>query len=354
MRDLVVVGGGPVGLVTALYAARVGLDVVVHEPRAGVVDKACGEGLMPGAVARLADLGVRPEGPRLAGIRYLDGAGHVAEAPFRRSHGLGVRRTRLHAALLERVAEAGVEVRPTAVRKLVDRGDHVFVEGSAARYLVAADGLHSSVRRLVGLERTARAGPTRRRPVPRGRGARRHGLRRHFRVPPWTSFVEVHWSAGAEAYVTPVGPDEVGVAVLSSQRGSFDDHLTGFPALVSRLAGADADTVRGAGPLRQEVLGRVRGRVLLVGDAAGYVDALTGEGIALGAAQAEAAVRAVLAGDPAAYEASARRLGRRHDLLTRGLLVGTRSDLVRRMVVPAAQRLPSVFGAAVDQLARPL
>ena len=47
MRDLVVAGGGPVGLATALYAAHAGLDVVVREPRTGPIDKACGEGLMP-------------------------------------------------------------------------------------------------------------------------------------------------------------------------------------------------------------------------------------------------------------------------------------------------------------------
>ena len=58
MRDLLVAGGGPVGLATALYAARAGLDVAVVEPRDGAIDKACGEGLMPGAVAALADLGV--------------------------------------------------------------------------------------------------------------------------------------------------------------------------------------------------------------------------------------------------------------------------------------------------------
>lgn len=345
MRDVVVAGGGPVGLLTALYAARAGLDVVVHEPRTGVVDKACGEGLMPGAVARLRDLDVHVPGVPLAGIRYLDGSGHVAEAPFRRGPGLGARRTRLHAALLERVAGVGVEVRRAKVCELVERSDHLLVDGTPTRYLVAADGLHSRVRRLVGLDRTTTG------PHP---DRRRHGLRRHFGVAPWSSFVEVHWSPLGEAYVTPVGPDEVGVAVLSTRRAPFDEHLAHFPALLARLGGSHGGVVRGAGPLRQDVVGRVQGRVLLVGDAAGYVDALTGEGIALGAGQAEAAVRAIVAGDPAAYEARARRLGRRHDLLTRGLLLGTRSDLVRRLVVPAAQRLPAVFGAAVDQLARPV
>ena len=109
MRDLVVAGGGPVGLATALYAARAGLDVLVREPRPGPVDKACGEGLMPGAVADLAALGVDPDGHRLAGIRYV-GGGHTAQAPFRRGDGRGVRRTTLHRALSDAVAEAGIKV----------------------------------------------------------------------------------------------------------------------------------------------------------------------------------------------------------------------------------------------------
>ena len=95
MRDLIVAGGGPVGLASALYADRAGLDVVVVEPRDGVIDKACGEGLMPGAVAALAELGVDPDGHPITGIRYLSGS----RSPRRRSGtdsavGCGVRRCR--------------------------------------------------------------------------------------------------------------------------------------------------------------------------------------------------------------------------------------------------------------------
>src|SRR4051794_13018838 len=154
MRDLVVAGGGPVGLATALYAARAGLDVLVREPRPGPVDKACGEGLMPGAVADLAALGVDPAGHRLAGIRYL-GGGRTADAPFRHGDGRGVRRITLHRAMSDAVAEAGVKVVQRAVGEVENHVDHVLVDGEPAGYLVAADGLHSPVRRMLGADRPA-------------------------------------------------------------------------------------------------------------------------------------------------------------------------------------------------------
>ncbi len=339
MRDLLVAGGGPVGLATALYAARAGLDVGVIEPREGTIDKACGEGLMPGAVAALTELGVPLEGHPITGIRYLDGT-REAEAAFRHGAGRGVRRTTLHRALAAAVLSAGVKTDPRAVREVDDRGDHLLVDGEPTRYLVAADGLHSPVRRLVGLDA----------PVA---GHRRYGQRRHVALAPWTSFVEVHWSPSGEAYVTPVGPDRVGVAVLTDERRGLADLLGDFPVLAARLGGAPVEQVRGAGPLRQRSLRRVAGRVLLVGDAAGYVDALTGEGIALGVAQARAAVAAVAAGDPHRYERAWRRLGWRHELLTHGLLAATRHRALRSRVVPAASALPWVFGSAVNQLARP-
>jgi flavin-dependent dehydrogenase len=340
MTDLAIAGGGPVGLAAALYAARAGLEVVLFEPRAGAVDKACGEGLMPGAVAALADLGVRPGGVRFRGIRYVDGQ-HHAEASFRRGTGLGVRRTTLHRALLAAVEENGTKIVDEAVQDVQQDDTGVTVNGFQARYLLAADGLHSPVRRRLGLD----AGPAR---------ARRFGLRTHVAVEPWADFVEVHWSPHAEAYVTPVAPGLVGVALLTSLRAPFGEQLAGFPELQERMAGQETTKVLGAGPLRQRATRRVAGRVLLIGDAGGYVDALTGEGIALGLAQAREAVAAAVASDPQRYEAAWQRVSRRYQLLTRTLLGASRVPAVRRSLVPLASAAPPLFAAAVNELARPV
>lgn len=336
MIDVLVAGGGPAGLATAIGATLAGLEAVVVEPRSVPVDKACGEGVMPAGVAALRALGVDVQGHELHGIRYLDRT-HRAEAGFRDGVGLGVRRTVLHAALHLRAGELGVRMVHGKVGEVRQGADTVTAGGLTARWLVAADGLHSPLRRGLGLD------------LP-GRSPGRYGLRRHYRCAPWTDFVEVHWSRHGEAYVTPVGDDLVGVAILSSDRRGYDDHLSGFPALSAELCGPHAGAVRGAGPLRQRVRGRVAGRVLLVGDAAGYVDALTGEGIALALATAGAAVRCLVAGRPEAYEHAWASLTRRHRLLTSALLAAAVRPRASRLIVPAASRLPSVFAAAVHAL----
>jgi flavin-dependent dehydrogenase len=369
--DVLVAGGGPAGLATAIRCAQAGLSVTVAEPRTGPVDKACGEGLMPAAVARLADIGVRPDGYPLRGIRYVD-ASRRADALFRGCHGLGVRRTTLHTALAVRAGELSVPVLPVRVTSFTqdDRGVTAIVRagtGAAAdevraRYLVAADGLHSALRKACGL-----APPPARHP--------RFGLRRHYRIEPWTDLVEVYWAAEAEAYVTPVAAGLVGVAVLGSRQPSrggqdgsgrpddpsdggagalgsgFEARLTAFPALVDRLDGAiPASDARGAGPLRQDVTRRTSGRVLLVGDASGYQDALTGEGIGAALAHTEVLAACVAADRPGDYERAWRRVSRKSRLLTGTLLWSRHQPLLASRVVPAAQRLPWLFTAIVNQV----
>lgn len=338
MIDLVVAGGGPVGLVAAIHGALNGLEVVVVEPRAHPVDKACGEGLMPDAVAHLQRIGVDPSGVPLRGIRYVAGA-RSARASFSGPPGRGVRRVTLAQALLARTRALDVRVVEGRVETVRQDGGRVEAAGIESRYLIGADGLHSSVRHALRLD------------LPVG-GRRRFGVRQHFAVPAWTDLVEVHWLPDAELYVTPVAERLVGVAVLGQAPLDLATAIARAPALARRLSTATpASRPRGAGPLRRRSSARRVGRTLLVGDAAGYVDALTGEGLRVGFAEAEAAVGAVVAGDPGRYEDQWRSITRSYRWLTNGLLWTTSPSWLRPAVVPAARTLPYAFGAIVDRLA---
>lgn len=339
--DLLVLGGGPVGLGTACFAARAGLSVAVIEQRTDPVDKACGEGVMPTGLGLLAGLDVDPPGWDLSGIRYLQAAGpRSAESRFRHGSGRGVRRTVLHDALGAAADATGVKRVSARPSQVTQHPDRVEVAGVTGRYLAAADGLHSTVSRQYGLDLPRRVRP-------------RYGLRRHYTLQPWSDLVEVYWSDCAEAYVTPLGAEAVGVAVLTDRRGrSFDDWVTQMPRLLERLAGGRvASRTLGAGPLEHNVARRVVGRVLLVGDAAGYVDALTGEGITVGLAAGQELVASVVADRPEDYERRWRAASRRYRTLTRGLLFAAQHRHLRAAVLPAASRLPVVFGRVVDALA---
>jgi len=208
MHDVVIAGGGPAGLAAAIRSARRGFRTLVLERSEGIPDKACGEGLMPRGAEDLERLGVRVPDDRCApfrGIRYLQEDGTILEACFRGRPGVGIRRTALVEALREVAASAGGEVRRGSVVSARPRGDVIDVETDAghieARLVIAADGLHSPLRRAAGLESAAGSGPL------------RFGVRQHFALAPWTDLVEVHWASGVEAYVTPVGPRTVNVAL---------------------------------------------------------------------------------------------------------------------------------------------
>ena len=342
--DVLVVGGGPVGLASAIEARLRGLTVTLLEPRDGAIDKACGEGLMPGALPALARLGVDPPGFTLRGVSYRSltssGVEKRVDHHFHSGEGRGVRRTALHGALSERARSLGVVVVDGKVDALEQDAQSVTAAGIRARYLVAADGLHSTVRRLTGLERPVAV---------RGR---RYGVRRHFHAEPQTDLIEVYWTPTVEAYVTPVGGGVVGIAMLGRKGLDYEGALAAIPRLASLVKGAEpASELRGAGPFRQRTTKRTLGRVLLVGDASGYVDAITGEGIRLGLAQAEDAIASIAGDDPKSYERAWMQRTRDFRALTAGLVAVANSPL-RGAIVPAASALPRVFGAIVERLAR--
>jgi flavin-dependent dehydrogenase len=339
MIDLLVAGAGPVGLVTAIHAAQAGLQVTIIEPRVGTIDKACGEGLMPEALEHLTRIGIDPPGMDFYGIRYISGD-RIAEACFLSGPGRGVRRTALHNSLRQRAEELDIDFVEGRVEEIVQDGSSVGAGGIRSRYLIGADGLHSTVRSQLNLGF-----------VGKNRRYRRYGIRQHFKVAPWSDFVEVYWLHNAEVYVTPVDDRTVGVAILGNAMLNFEDIISLIPRLTQHLTSAKSTSkLRGAGPLRQDVRARSVGRVLLVGDAAGYVDALTGEGLRVGFAEAEAAVGAVVANDPKAYEAEWQRITRSYRWLTNGLLWASSNPIIRPLIVPAAQTLPSVFRRLVNTL----
>ncbi|MFF3619369.1 NAD(P)/FAD-dependent oxidoreductase [Streptomyces sp. NPDC002467] len=156
---------------------------------------------------------------------------------------------------------------------------------------------------------------------------------------------------GCEAYVTPLGPRQVGIAILTSEQLPYDAQLSRFPVLESRLSTARRTPVRGAGPLRQHARCRVAGRVLFVGDAAGYVDALTGEGLSLALLGAAELVRCLSADRPQEYERAWCRLSRGYRTLTRSLLWARNQPRLAPLITPTAARFPGLFRHAVNLLA---
>jgi menaquinone-9 beta-reductase len=290
--DAVVVGAGPAGSTTAALLAARGCRVAVVDRATFPRPKPCAEYLNPDAVGALDRLGVRAEveahaPARILGMRVIAPCGADAVGRFGTTHGLALRREHLDVLLVERAARRGAEVITGATVERIGppgpRGRMVeWRTGGAraaveARLVIGADGLNSRAARLLG-------------PMRRGR-PRRAALVAHYEG--------VTGMRGlGEMFVTPLG--YVGIAPLDrglvnvsavwnlarAPRDTADplawlaSQVAGVPELAERLRGARrVGPLLGAGPFATRPARVVGDRLLLVGDAAGFFDPFTGDGV---------------------------------------------------------------------------
>jgi len=336
--DVFVIGGGPAGLAAAIAAQQRGLSVTVADGTLPPIDKACGEGMMPVTLAALSELGVnaRPEhGFLFRGIRFLENDEEVC-GEFPQGPGLGIRRTILHEWLIHRAIQCGVRMFwQTPVTGITPAGVHLQREFVQARWIVGADGSGSRVRAWAGLDR-ARV------------QEQRFAVRRHYRLPPWSEYVEIYWAEKRQAYVTPISREEVCLVVMADT--VEDAEVEGFfkrcPELAEHLAGADISSrERGAVTLMHALHSVHAGNVALVGDASGGVDAITGEGLRLAFRQAIELAEAMRVNDMPSYARAHRNLARKPVLMGSLLLNLGRNAHLRQRAFRALAEQPPVFAS---------
>lgn len=330
--DVLVIGGGPAGLAAAIAARLKGFDVAVIDAARPPIDKACGEGVLPGGVEALRRLGVplaNEDAFPFRGIRFVDRGGSL-EAPFQGRNGLALRRTRLHAILTSRASELGIRL--FWGTRVTDISSHPF-----RQWIIGADGINSAVRRAANLDASTTH-------------TMRFGFRRHYRLPPWTDFVEVYWGVRCQIYVTPVSHEEIGLALLTrDSHVRLDDALQQFPELQRRLRSAKtASAARGGVTVSRHLLSVIRDRTALIGDASGSVDAITGDGLSLAFRQAIALSEALSSGDFASYKTEHRRLARQPAFMGRLLLLLDRFPRLRRRVFGLFALEPAILAKLVE------
>lgn len=322
--DALIVGAGPAGSALAAGMGRAGARVLLveraHHPR----PKACAEYASPRVVEELARIGL-PRHALADDAVALDGmhihtARHEVRIAYADRRGprraWGVDRRRFDALLARHAAESGADLREgvavVALTEATGRVDGARVrnlesgreEPISADWVIGADGARSTIAHLTGVERPVRF-------------PRRLGLVAHYAgVADLTDHGEMH--VGADWYVglapTPGGELNVGMALplLDGGRSAsarFAAAIEGLPAVARRLAGSSRITpIRGAAPIGHRVARAAGPGWLLIGDAAGFVDPFTGEGIHRALRSARAAALALAMTDPvAAYRRERRR-----------------------------------------------
>ena len=300
--DVLILGGGPAGLASAIALRQKGIDCLVVEAMGPAIDKGCAEGLMPDALSSLRKLGLNiteQQGHPFRGIRFNNHQHHV-HADFPNGTGIGVRRTKLHGLIADRAREAGVSVSWSSRARLLDsRSALVNGKKISFRYLVGADGQASGVRRWAGLGHVQRESV-------------RFGFRRHYNIAPWSEYVEVHWGAPGQVYVTPVAADSVCVVFITrNPKLAQGDFLKAFPAVAEKLQGVPAmSTLRGGISANRKLRCVANKSVALIGDASGSPDAITGEGLAVSFRQAVSLANAIEREDLEVYNREHQKIGR--------------------------------------------
>ena len=335
--DVFVVGGGPAGLATAIAMRRRGLSVVVADGAVPPIDKPCGEGLMPDGLDALHGLGVtipESEAYPFRGIRFVSD-GRAVAATFPHGVAYGIRRINLHRIMMEEAAASGVTMLwQTVVTGLHPDGVLVGGEPVRARWVVGADGTSSRLRHWAKLDAHQKK-------------ELRFAFRSHYNIAPYTDFMELHWGRSCQIYVTPVAADQICVALISeSPKLRLEEALGEFPELSERLRGVKhASTERGAITVNRKLRRVYRDHAVLVGDASGGVDAITGEGLCLAFRQAALLADCLATGDLARYQREHRKLGRRPALMARLMLMMAKRRFLRERTMRAFESNPERFAA---------
>ncbi len=333
--DVFIAGGGPAGLAAAIAARRKGLDVIVADGAHYPIEKACGEGLMPGTAQALRELGVeirKEDGHEFHGIQFVDEKRRV-QAEFPGAPAIGMRRRKLHERMAQAAEKAGATLLWNApVTGIQVHGVHAGGRFYGARWIIGADGSQSRIAKWSGLASSF---------APK----RRFATQQHFRIAPWSEHVEIYWGAQSQAYVTPVAETEICVAMLSRYpHVRMDALLAEHPSLASKLQGIAASTAQRGAVTGTHRLRRVsKSNVLLIGDASGTVDAITGEGLRLCFEHALAAVDAIVSGDLRAYERRHKKIAQRPGRMSALLLLLDRRPTVRERVFRAFAEAPQIF-----------
>ncbi len=307
-RAVTIVGAGTAGLTCALILARRGIDVFVVDAAARIERSVCGEYLCPAGVSTLEELDVMPlvEGaPPVLGMRLVSPAGRVVRSHFPRDgrHGVGLSLDKQ--AFLERLADAVVEAggrirfgwRVDSIQRL-DDGWRVGAGRKRTPIecdvLIGADGRRSVVADAAGL--LAEAGDRTRIAV--------RGFVNAFDDP--ERLGEMHLlPGGAYIGVNPIRRDEVNLTLVCDaeelrRRGGAEGALRQYAHdardLYERHDWSTLRAIRGVTPVSSRVKRAVADRVALIGDASGFVDPLTGEGISIALWSGLAAAESVVSG----------------------------------------------------------